>query len=330
MIKYRALVVSKHVSSGFELAFEDRPLEEHNDKYIGLRPIYSCINYKDRLTILGLNGVTRNYPLVPGMDSVSEVIYSNNTAVPVGSIVLVTTSNLGLTQDGSYSEYVVAPESKIIKLPERLSLVDSMMLGTAGLTAASIIKSILAKPLKPIGNPIAIIGANTGVGLITTLILAQLGYEIVPYVKNDFWVQKLKAQGIKNVRSLEKNPSNTLHNLLPETWAVVIDLIGGEILQRFVASTTSNGIIFIVGNVSANQLTISASPFFTRGIMLVGLVAEKLSVLERQYLWLKLSTDWFPKKLQDFTKIIKFEDLISELKNPSEKSTGIARKIISI
>lgn len=330
MIKYKALVVSKNVSSGFELAFEDRSFEARNDECIGLRPIYSCINYKDRLTVSGLNGVTRKYPIVPGMDSVSEVLHSNNKTIPVGSIALVTTSNLGLTQDGSYSEYMVATESAIIKLPERLSLVDSMMLGTAGLTAASIVKSILTKELNPIDSPIAIIGASTGVGLITTLILSQLGYEIVPYVKNEFWVQKLEAHGINNARILEKNSLNVFHNLLPETWAVVIDLIGGEILHRFVASTTSDGMIIIVGNVSANKFTISASPFFTRGITLVGLVVEKLSILERQYLWSKLSTDWFPKKLQNFTEIIKFEDLMSELKNPSRKNIGIARKVILI
>ena len=263
------------------------------------------------------------------MDSVSEVIFSNSKSLPIGSMALVTTSNLGLTQDGSYSEYMAVPESKVIQLPERLSPVDSMMLGTAGLTAASIVNSILIKEFQPSCNPIAIIGANTGVGLIATLILAQLGYEVVPYVRNNYWVQKLKAQGIINARILEKNPTTPLHNLLPEKWSVVIDLIGGEILQRFVASTKSDGMVLIVGNVSANQFNISASPFFMRGIMLLGLVVEKLSIPERQYLWLKLSTDWFPKKLENFTKIINFDDLRLELKNPSKENIGIARKIVS-
>ncbi|GIS25199.1 MAG: hypothetical protein CM15mP126_4420 [Gammaproteobacteria bacterium] len=60
-----------------------------------------------------------------------------------GDQVIVTGYDLGMNTFGGFGEVIHVPTEWVVNLPNNLSLEDSMMLGTAGLTAAACIDSIL-------------------------------------------------------------------------------------------------------------------------------------------------------------------------------------------
>ena len=143
-----------------------------------IKVYYSALNYKDALSCSGNKGVTRKYPHTPGIDAAGVVEVSEVPYFEVGDKVIVTGDELGMNHHGGLSEYICVPAKWIVPLPENMSLKDSMMYGTAGLTAAQCISKIINGGQIPEMGPLVITGAAGGVGSIACLIFKKLGYEV--------------------------------------------------------------------------------------------------------------------------------------------------------
>jgi acrylyl-CoA reductase (NADPH) len=101
-----------------------------------VRVAYSGINYKDALAISGKAPIVRGAVRTAGIDLSGVVETSSDPKFAPGGRVLVTGSNIGESLDGGFSEFARVPAEAIVPLPARLSLFDSMVLGTAGFTVA--------------------------------------------------------------------------------------------------------------------------------------------------------------------------------------------------
>ena len=80
--------------------------------------------------------MTRKYPHTPGIDAAGTIAESTAAAFKTGDLVLVTGYDLGMDTDGGYAEYCHVPADWVVPLPKGLDLRESMILGTAGFTAA--------------------------------------------------------------------------------------------------------------------------------------------------------------------------------------------------
>ena len=101
-----------------------------------IRVYYSALNYKDSLSCSGNKGVTRKFPHTPGIDACGAVVHSKVKHFKSGDKVIITGNDFGMTWWGGWSEYVCVPDTWLIRLPENMTFKESMMYGTAGLTAA--------------------------------------------------------------------------------------------------------------------------------------------------------------------------------------------------
>ncbi|MEO8161378.1 MAG: alcohol dehydrogenase catalytic domain-containing protein, partial [Arenimonas sp.] len=97
---------------------------------------YSSVNYKDALAGTGQGKILRRFPLNGGIDVAGHVLASSDPAFKEGDAVLSTGSGLSETRDGGYGEYIRLAAQTTVALPPGLSLRESMILGTAGFTAA--------------------------------------------------------------------------------------------------------------------------------------------------------------------------------------------------
>ena len=105
-----------------------------NDLLIRVR--YSSLNYKDALSASGNKGVTKKYPHTPGIDAVGTVVSSDTEKFLENEKVIVTSYDLGMNTAGGFGQYIRVPSDWAVKLPEEMSMKESMIIGTAGLTAA--------------------------------------------------------------------------------------------------------------------------------------------------------------------------------------------------
>ena len=132
--KFRAIVVKKN-NDQISISIDERTTDDLPNGDLLVRVEYSSLNYKDALSASGAKGVTKNYPHTPGIDAAGIVKQSNQKNFPVGSSVIVTGFDLGMNTSGGFSEYIRIPSQWAVHCPNGLSTKESMMLGTAGLTA---------------------------------------------------------------------------------------------------------------------------------------------------------------------------------------------------
>jgi acrylyl-CoA reductase (NADPH) len=203
---------------------------------------YSSLNYKDALSATGNPGVTRKFPHIPGIDAAGKVSACTAGPFKPGEAVLVTGYDLGMDTDGGYAEYCRVPAGWVVPLPAGLSLRESMILGTAGFTAALGIWHMLHNGLTPEKGPVLVTGASGGVGSVAVAILAKLGFQVTAasdLTQSDY----LKEIGAAEVIAWEVLNQETPKAMLKEQWAGAYDTVGGKTLENVIKSIRYLGVI---------------------------------------------------------------------------------------
>jgi len=96
---------------------------------------YYAINYKDSLVSITNGKMVTTYPFIPGIDLAGVVVSSQDPQFREGDEIISTSYEIKVSHYG-YCEYANIPGDWIVPLPKNLTLVESMILGTAGITAA--------------------------------------------------------------------------------------------------------------------------------------------------------------------------------------------------
>ena len=163
---------------GYRSGIEAISLDDLNPGEVVIKAAYSSVNFKDALAGTGQGKILRRFPLVGGIDVAGHVVASTDPAFKEGDAVLVTGSGLSETRDGGYAEYARLESKWVIALPAGLSLRESMILGTAGFTAALALLRMTENHQMPALGPLAVTGATGGVGSVAVSILAARGYRV--------------------------------------------------------------------------------------------------------------------------------------------------------
>ena len=139
---------------------------------------FSSLNFKDGLSATGVNpGVTRNFPHTPGIDAAGIVLESSHGAF-AGDEVIAIGFDLGMGTPGGFAERIRIPADWAVKCLPGLTLHSSMIIGTAGFTAAGMRSEVEQSGMTPASGPVLVTGATGGVGSVAVKLLAQLGYEV--------------------------------------------------------------------------------------------------------------------------------------------------------
>ena len=225
-LKFNTVLIEEH-EGGFVRSIVTRSVSDLPENDLLIRVRYSSLNYKDALSASGNKAVTKKYPHTPGIDAVGTVIHSNTPKFREGEKVIVTGYDLGMNTAGGFGQYIRVPSDWAVKLPENMSMKESMIIGTAGLTAG-ISVSRLIEYIKPEHGKIAISGATGGVGSLSVAILSKLGFSVSAISgkeqENNYLI-KLGANDIISRRDFEQ--VNT-HPLMKSCFAGGIDTVGGR------------------------------------------------------------------------------------------------------
>ncbi|MFD1672564.1 acryloyl-CoA reductase [Agrilactobacillus yilanensis] len=295
------------------------PTLKNNDVLIRVQ--YSSINHKDALTLNAKSGVVRNYPIVPGIDFAGMVIESDDPAFFVGDKVVGTGFEFGVKRDGGYSEFVLAPGHKIFKIPRPLTMRDTMILGTAGLTAAICLSHFLQ--LKASTNkdiPILVTGVTGGVGGLILAMLRKLGFTNLTAVTRRTDVNGyLTDLGATKIIDPQKLKNSRHKPLLKGEYAAVLDSVGGQLLGDILGRLEYNGCAITCGNTAGNNFGASVLPFILRGIKLIGVDSVDYPAPDRQELWQLLASSFrLDSEHSVAVHEISFEDMLPTLKDFSE------------
>lgn len=296
-----------YISSIQELEFSTLEIDE-----ILVKVHYSSLNYKDALSAIGNKGVTNKYPHTPGIDAVGIIEKTNSKLFEVGDKVIVTSYDLGMNTDGGFAEYIKVPAAWAILLPEKMSMKESMIFGTAGLTAGmSVLR--LSQLVKPEDGKIAVSGATGGVGVLTVSILSKLGYSVVAITGKDSERDYLHMLGAKEILLRTEIENYAKKPLLKPLFAGGIDTVGGVILENMIKATMPMGAVTCCGNVASPKLELTVFPFILRGVSLIGIDSQNLPMNYRQKVWEVLASNWKPVHLTQSYEEISINQLKTKI-----------------
>lgn len=282
-------------ASGYRSGIETVALTDLNPGEVVIKAAYSSVNYKDALAGTGQGKILRRFPLVGGIDVAGHVVASTDPAFKEGDAVLVTGSGLSETRDGGYSEYARLDARWVIPLPAGLSLRESMLLGTAGFTAALGLLRMEDNRQTPALGPLAVTGATGGVGSLAVAIYRQAGYEVHAISGKSEHADYLKTLGAAEV--LGREALATTRPMDSARFGGGLDNVGGPMLAALLAQTAPYGNVASCGLAASPELHATVMPFIIRGVSLLGVASAGTARDIREEVWRRLAGDWKPATL---------------------------------
>ncbi|MCB1837551.1 MAG: YhdH/YhfP family quinone oxidoreductase [Alcanivoracaceae bacterium] len=295
MTSFRALQ-AREGDNGYETSLVTRQVDELPEGDVLVRVHWSSLNYKDALSASGNKGVTRRYPHTPGIDVAGVVVQANSGPWNVGDKVIITGFDLGMNTAGGFAEYVRVPAEWLVRCPLGLTLREAMLYGTAGLTAALCVSSLVDAGLPDDGD-VLVTGASGGVGSVACALLAQLGYRVVAVSgKADArdWLEQL---GVAETISRDDLLEGSQKPMMVPRWSGVVDTVGGAPLAAAVKGLQYGASAACCGMVAGAELPLNVFPFILRGVNLLGVDSVELPVEFKQQMWDLLGSDWYVQAL---------------------------------
>ncbi len=282
-------------ATGHRSGIETISLDDLNPGEVVIKTAYSSVNYKDALAGTGRGKILRTFPLVGGIDVAGHVVASTDNKFREGDAVLVTGSGLSETRDGGYAEYARVASEWTILLPEGLSLRDSMIIGTAGFTAALALLRMTENRQTPALGPLAVTGATGGVGSLAVDIFSRAGYEVHAISGKPEQAGYLKAIGASEV--LGRDALATTRPMESTHFGGGLDNVGGPMLASLLAQTAPYGNVASAGLAASHALDATVMPFIIRGVSLLGVASAGTARDIRDEVWRRLADEWKPTTL---------------------------------
>ena len=289
--------------------FKELSLDDLTEGNVVVRVSHSTINYKDALAATGAGKILRRYPLNGGIDLAGVVVSSEDTDFQPGTEVLVNGCGLSETVDGGYSEYARVDSKSLLLIPDGMTAVEVMQIGTAGYTAALAIHRMEQNGQSPEQGPVVVTGATGGVGSVAIDMLSARGYEVVALTgkgSEEAYLRKIGASQIilRDDLDLGKRPMEKA------LWAGATDNLGGDYLTWLTRTVDYGGNIASIGLAASISLQTTVLPFILRAVCLLGINSVDTPRELRQAVWGRIGSDLKPQHLDTIgQRTISFDEL---------------------
>ena len=266
-------------------AFEivERPIPEPGPGTVRIRVQACGVCHSDSLVKEGLAPV--QYPRVPGhevagvIDAVGQGVTQWKTGQTVGVgwnggycgqcdpcrrgnfFACVTNQVTGLSFDGGYAEYMIAPASAVALMPAGMSPVESAPLMCAGLTTFNSLRNSIARP----GDLVAVLGLG-GLGHLGVQYANKMGFHTVAIARGKDKEALAKQLGAAIYIDSQAQDASAELQKLGGAKVVLATATSGEAMSALVGGLGVKGSILIVGAVNSMEASPLTLLFGSRSI----------------------------------------------------------------
>jgi D-arabinose 1-dehydrogenase-like Zn-dependent alcohol dehydrogenase len=159
----------------------------------------------------------------------------------------------GISFDGGYAEYMIAPASAVAAMPEKLKPTDAAPLLCAGLTTFNALRNSGARP----GDVVAVLGLG-GLGHLGVQYAAKMGFLTVGIARGKDKESLARELGATEyIDSTAQDPAAALQKL-GGAKAILATATSGEAMSSVEGGLAINGTMLVIGAVPTMQV----SPLF--------------------------------------------------------------------
>jgi NADPH:quinone reductase len=205
-------------------------------------------------------------PLVLGGEGAGVVEEGGGTEFPVGSRVMFT-GLYGVSEDGTYSEWLAVRKQDLCLIPERIDDVNAAGIPVACLTAQMALSLAGFRTGKTVLAPA--IGGSVG-NAVTQLARALGAKHAISSTSNHTKAEQAKALGFDEVIDLSRETLNDGVRRITDGYGVdiVIDAIGGEILSEALSTLAAGGSLTTLGYSGGRKATIDVTDLIWKRAMI--------------------------------------------------------------
>jgi acrylyl-CoA reductase (NADPH) len=237
---------------------------------------------------------------VPGIDFAGTVQASSDARYRAGDRVVLNGWGVGETRWGGLAQCARAPADYLVPLPEGLSTMQAMAIGTAGYTAMLAVQALERAGVSPGAGEVLVTGANGGVGGFAIALLAGRGYRVVASTGRMEEGARLRGLGAAEV--IDRATLNQKGKpLQKERWAGVIDSVGGQTLANACAATRYAGVVAACGLAESMEFPVTVAPFILRGVTLAGIDSVQAPYSRRLAAWSQLAKELSAETIDSMT-----------------------------
>lgn len=263
MAKMRAVQVSR---AGGPLEMVERDVPEPGRGEVRIRVQACGICHSDVLTVEG-GFAGQQYPRVPGHEVVGVVdaLGADVVRLAVGQRVGVgwnggwcgycdpcrrgdffacrtATRVTGITSDGGYADFMVAPQESVARIPDELASADAAPLLCAGLTTFNALRNSGARG----GDVVAVLGLG-GLGHLGVQYAARMGFRTVAIARGKDKEPLARQLGAwRYVDSTAEDPAAAL-SALGGASVVLATVTNGEAMSATIAGLGPHGTLLVLG-----------------------------------------------------------------------------------
>lgn len=296
--EFNALVVDKDDEGNFLIEIRNLSINDLPDENVLVDIDYSTLNYKDGLVVTDTGSICQKFPMVCGIDLAGIVAESSDPNWKVGDRVLANGYGLSERYWGAYSQKQRINGDFLVRVPDNLSNLDAMAIGTAGYTAMLCVNAIRDHGTIVSDGDILVTGSAGGVGSVAILLLSKLGYSVTASTGRPETSGYLRSIGASNV--IERDElSRKSRPLEKELWAACVDSVGSSTIATSLAQTKYNGIVAACGLAGGTDLPSTVLPFILRNVCLQGVDSVMAPMDVRVRAWNDLGMLLDPSSLSD-------------------------------
>ena len=156
----------------------------------------------------------------------------------------------GISFDGGYGEYMIAPASAVARFPDDLSPVDSAPLLCAGITTFNALRNSGARP----GDVVAVLGLG-GLGHLGVQYAAKCGFKTVAIARGKDKEPLARQLGASiYIDTQSQDPATELQKLGGAS-AILSTVTVGDAMSAVVGGLAVNGTLLVIGAADSLQLT---------------------------------------------------------------------------
>lgn len=184
------------------------------------------------------------FPRVLGIECVGEVVAAPGCNLPVGQRVAAMMGGMGRQFDGSYAEYVLAPQQNVFPLqtqmewkhlgalPEMLQTVHGSLYTGLEIERA---KNLLVR------------GATSSIGFAAISMARSAGLEVTATTRSSAKSDELKAAGATHVIVDDGAMAKIARTIYPDGYDRVLELVGATTLLDSLKAARRGGIVCMTG-----------------------------------------------------------------------------------
>jgi D-arabinose 1-dehydrogenase-like Zn-dependent alcohol dehydrogenase len=152
----------------------------------------------------------------------------------------------GITSDGGYADYMIAPAEALARVSDELTSVEAAPLMCAGVTTFNALRNSGARP----GEVVAVLGLG-GLGHLGTQFAAKLGFKTVAIARGadkELLAQQLGAH--QYIDNASEDPAAALQKL-GGAKAILATVTSAEAMNSVQGGLSANGTLMVIGVVDS-------------------------------------------------------------------------------